>query len=140
MKEKVAMIICGLMLLSPLYATLSTNSLNNSYEPMSAANTTSGWVLDQTLTVSNGAWLEDIVIVSDSVFLLLSHNGNGTVGQNSWQTNQSGWRLVKMTTIGNVDAAIELGNATHGELYSQSNGLVARLSTGKTSHLSLIHI
>ena len=134
MKEKVAMIICGLMLLSPLYATLSTNSLNDSYEPMPAANTTSGWVLDQTLTVSNGAWLEDIVIVSDSVFLLLSHNGNGTVGQNSWQTNQSGWRLVKMTTIGNVDAAIELGNATHGELYSQYNGLVARLSTGKTSH------
>lgn len=134
MNAKWTLIICALLMASPLSTMLTVSPLEEARQPMSAASTASDWVLDQSLTVSNGGWLEDTVVVGDDVYLLLSHNGNGSVGQHSWQTNQSGWRLMRMTTLGNLVSAVELGAADEGELYPQSNGLLARLSVGKSSH------
>ena len=127
-------LICTLMVVTPLHGIYEESSLDDTKERMQSASTASGWVLDQTMTISNGAWLEDTVIVDNYLYLLLSHNGNGSIGQNSWQTNQSGIRLVKMTTLGSIDSAVELGDASDGELHPQSNGVIARLSTGKTLH------
>ena len=131
MKPNVCMFICSLLLLAPLYPLFSVETLETDPQAMPSATTASDWVLDQTLTVSNGAWLEDTVIVANHLYLLLSHNGNGTIGQSSWQTNASGWRIVKMTTLGNIDTSIEIGTGTEGQIYAQSNGVLARLSSGK---------
>ena len=134
MKPNVCMFICSLLLLAPLYPLFSVETLETDPQAMPSATTASDWVLDQTLTVSNGAWLEDTVIVANHLYLLLSHNGNGTIGQSSWQTNASGWRIVKMTTLGNIDTSIEIGTGTEGQIYAQSNGVLARLSSGKNVH------
>ncbi len=135
MNNKLAIILCFLMI-SVQFSSLHPNRHLDEVDStaMHAASTASGWILDQTLLVSNGAWLEDSIVVADDLFLLLSHNGNGTVGQTSWQTNQAGWRLMKLTTMGSSESSVELGNATDGELYAQSNGLLARLSSGQTLH------